>query len=65
MVSRKRTHPGRGRPKRAGDQPIVRVEIKFGESEIAEVDEARGDTDRGTYIRNAVLREARRTGRGS
>lgn len=53
----------RGQPRRAGDQPIIRVEIRFGESEVAEIDAARGKVDRSTAIRDAVLAWARSRGR--
>lgn len=58
-MTRPRRYLQRGQPRRAGDQPIVRVEVKFGESEIAEVDRARGSVCRADVIRDAVLAWAR------
>lgn len=52
--------PGAGQPRRAGNQPIERVEIKFGESELAEIEVARGGLSRSGFIREAALREARK-----
>lgn len=52
--------PGPGNPRRAGAQPVVRVDVLFGASELAEVDRARGKTARQRWIRDAALERARR-----
>lgn len=57
MTATPRAKPGRKR--RAGDQPIERFEMKLGESELAEIDAARGATDRATFVRDAALSAAR------
>lgn len=49
-----------GRPRRAGAQPITKVDVLFGESELAEVDSARAEVPRQRWIRDAALEKARR-----
>jgi hypothetical protein len=49
-----------GRPRRAGAQPITRVDVLLGASELEEIDSARAGVARQRWIRDAALEKARR-----
>lgn len=53
---------GPGKPRRAGAEPIRRVEIKLAASELDEIDSARGPIPRQRWITDAALERARRVG---